>query len=80
MTCREFADFIADYLSGELPPDSWASFERHLRLCANCEKYLAGYEATVKLGKRAFADDDATLPPQVPEELVQAILTARKTC
>ena len=79
MTCREFADFIADYLSGELPADSLTSFEHHLRLCVNCQKYLAGYEATVKLGKRAFADDDADVPPQVPEELVQAILTARKT-
>lgn len=78
MTCREFADFIGDYLSGELPPDSRAAFEHHLRLCANCEKYLAGYEATVKLGKHAFADHDATVPPQVPEGLVQAILTARK--
>lgn len=80
VTCREFADFIADYLSGELPPDSCASFERHLRRCANCEKYLAGYEATVKLGKRAFADDNAAVPSQVPEELVQAILKARKSC
>jgi anti-sigma factor RsiW len=80
VTCREFADFIADYLSGELPPDSRASFEHHLLLCANCGKYLAGYEATVKLGKRAFADEDATVPPQVPEELVQAILRARSSC
>jgi anti-sigma factor RsiW len=79
VTCREFADFIADYLSGELPADSLASFERHLRLCVNCQKYLAGYEATVKLGKRGFADDDADVPPQVPAELVQAILAARKT-
>ncbi len=78
MTCREFADFIADYLSGELPPDSRAAFEHHLRLCANCERYLTGYKETVKLGKRAFADADAAVPPEVPEELVQAILRARR--
>jgi len=78
VTCREFADFIADYLSGDLPPDSRSQFERHLELCANCRTYLAGYEETVKLGTRVFADDQATVPPQVPEELVQAILTARK--
>jgi anti-sigma factor RsiW len=77
MTCREFADFIADYLTGELPPDSRSAFEQHLRLCVNCQKYLAGYEATVKLGKRAFAEDDALVPEQVPEELVQAILRAK---
>jgi anti-sigma factor RsiW len=78
VTCREFADFMADYLSGELPQDSRVAFEHHLRICANCQKYLAGYEATVKLGRRAFADDDAAVPAQVPEELVQAILAARK--
>jgi anti-sigma factor RsiW len=79
VTCREFAEFIADYLSGELPPDRRAAFERHLGLCVNCQKYLAGYEETVKLGKRVFADDDAAVPRQVPEELVQAILAARRT-
>ena len=78
MTCREFADFMAEYVAGELTPDSRAAFEHHLRLCANCQRYLAGYEETMKLGKRAFADDDAAVPPQVPEELVQAILIARR--
>ncbi len=79
MTCREFAEFMADYLSGELPTDRRAAFERHLGLCVNCRKYLAGYEETVKLGQRAFEDDDAAVPPDVPEELVQAILRARST-
>ena len=32
---------------------------------------------TVKLGKRAFEDDDANVPSQMPEELVKAILAAR---
>jgi anti-sigma factor RsiW len=77
MTCREFADFIADYLSGELAQDRRSAFDEHLRLCVNCQKYLAGYEETVKLGRRAFADADAVVPPQVPEELVQAILRAK---
>ena len=77
MTCREFADFMADYLSDELPQDRRSAFEHHLRLCVNCQKYLAGYQETVKLGRRAFADGDALVPPQVPEELVQAILRAK---
>ncbi len=76
ITCREFADFMADYLSGELPQDRRSAFEEHLRLCVNCQKYLAGYKETIRLGKRAFADDDAALPPHVPRDLVRAILTA----
>ena len=78
MTCREFADFMMDYLSGELSADSRAEFEYHLSLCVNCQKYLTSYEETVKLGKRAFDDDGAALPGDVPEELVKAILDARR--
>jgi anti-sigma factor RsiW len=77
VTCRELADFIADYLAGELPPASNATFEHHLDLCTNCRRYLTSYEETVKLGKRAFDDEDALVPPEVPEQLVQAILAAR---
>jgi anti-sigma factor RsiW len=77
MTCREFADFMADYLSGELAAETRAVFDEHLRVCANCKRYLAGYEETIKLGKRAFADAGAAVPDHVPEELVQAILRAK---
>lgn len=77
MTCREFADFIADYMTGELTPAVQAAFERHLDVCINCRRFLKSYEETVKLGKRAFDDEDALLPAVVPEELVQAILAAR---
>ena len=77
MTCREFADFIMGYVSGELSSESRAEFEHHLNLCSNCRRYLASYQETVKLGKRAFEDDDANVPSQVPEELVKAILAAR---
>ena len=77
MTCREFADFMADYLSGELPADTQAAFDHHLTLCVNCQRYLTGYRETVALGKRGFEDDDATLPADVPEQLVHAILSAR---
>ena len=77
MTCREFADFMMDYLSGELSSESRAEFDHHLSVCSNCRRYLASYQETVKLGKRAFEDDDANVPAQVPDELVKAILAAR---
>jgi anti-sigma factor RsiW len=77
VTCREFADFMMDYLSDELSTESRAAFEYHLSLCTNCRRYLASYRETIKLGKRAFEDVDAEVPSQVPEELVKAILAAR---
>jgi anti-sigma factor RsiW len=78
VTCREFADFMMDYLSNELPAESRAQFEYHLSLCVNCRKYLRSYEETVKLGKRAFDDEDSALPADVPNDLVKAILAARR--
>ena len=79
MTCREFADFMMDYLSGDLASEQRAHFEHHLSLCTNCRKYLTSYQETVKLGKRAFDDGAAALPPDVPEELVKAIRAARRS-
>ena len=78
MTCRELAEFIADYLVGELAADVRDRFEQHLAVCPNCQKYLRSYTETTTLGKRAF-DDDSPLPSTVPEELIQAILAARGT-
>ena len=77
MTCREFADFMDDYLGNELGAEVRASFEHHLTLCANCRRYLDGYTATIELGRHAFDDLDVAVPSDVPEELVQAILDAR---
>ena len=78
MTCRELADFVADYISGELQAEARVEFDRHLSACPNCRNYLFGYRATIALGRRAFDEDDAHLPPDVPEDLVKAILAARK--
>ena len=78
MTCREFASFISDFLVGELPRADRLQFERHLAACPNCERYLAQYRETIAAGRAAFADPDGELPPEVPEELVRAILAARQ--
>ena len=76
MTCREVADFLADYLSGALADDLRAQFDRHLTLCSNCRAYLATYRATVELGRRAFAAPDADAKDEVPAEFVNAIMKA----
>ena len=79
MTCREFAEFIADFLDGDLPAIEREQFQRHLALCVNCARYLESYRQSMTLGKRAFDDDDAALPGDVPEDLVQAILSTRRS-
>jgi anti-sigma factor RsiW len=78
ITCRELVDFLNDYLDGALPPRRRAEFERHLEACPECVSYLESYRETIRLGKRAFATDAKALPADVPEELVKAILAARR--
>lgn len=77
MTCKDFASFILDYLEHELDGTTRATFEKHLIVCPNCVRYLANYEATIAAGREAFREPAALLPPDVPEDLVRAILAAR---
>jgi anti-sigma factor RsiW len=78
ITCREFVEFLAHYLAGDLPPESLAEFEFHLTDCPDCASYLKSYEAIVRLGKEAFADLAASVPAEVPEELIAGVLAARR--
>jgi anti-sigma factor RsiW len=79
VTCREFADFIADFFDDGLPAAERQAFERHLARCQNCARYLDGYRQTVALGKQAFANADGSLPSEVPDELVDGIIRARRS-
>jgi len=78
LTCRACADFLADYLSGELDAEVRASFEVHLDRCGNCRTYLEQYAAVIKAGQKACARENEQAAGALPEELVRAILEARK--
>lgn len=78
LSCREIADFLMAYEDGELSEAVRGEFDAHLAVCPDCVAYLASYRATVALGKRAFADEDAAAADEVPEELVEAVLAARR--
>lgn len=77
MTCREFADFMMDYIAGELPAESRALFERHLSRCPKCPQYFEQYRATLAAGKSAFNSPEEDVPGDVPEDLIQAILAVK---
>jgi anti-sigma factor RsiW len=78
MTCREFIEFLREYRDGELSPGRRRTFDAHLAECPWCVAYLQNYEQAIRLGKAAYAEPDAPVPAEVPEELVRAILAARR--
>ncbi|MCI0738301.1 MAG: zf-HC2 domain-containing protein [Gemmataceae bacterium] len=77
MTCQEVADFLMEYLNGELAQQQRAVFEEHLGVCPDCVAYLQSYEITVKAvqGTRSPTNDPQL--SEIPEDLVRAILAAR---
>jgi anti-sigma factor RsiW len=77
VTCRECAEFLSDYLDGELDLPVLQVFEHHLSLCPNCVTYLEQFKATIVAGRIAFADE-VDAGAAAPEDLVRAILAARR--
>jgi hypothetical protein len=78
ITCRELLDFLYLYLENELPEDRRGEFDRHLAVCEPCRAYIRQYEETIRLGRSAVADPGAPSAADAPEELVQAVLKARR--
>jgi anti-sigma factor RsiW len=76
VTCRELADLLMAYLDGELDASLRRRFDEHLAECAECVRALREYQATVRAGQLAYADEP---PVDVPEDLVKAILTGHAT-
>jgi anti-sigma factor RsiW len=79
MNCREFTEFLHEYLFGNLPAEEREEFEKHLAECPWCVAYLDSYRKTMELEQAAFAGpEDGPPPGDAPEELIQAILQAHR--
>jgi anti-sigma factor RsiW len=78
MTCREFTDFLLDYVAGTLPAAERAAFVEHLGECEDCVTYLRNYEETIRIGKAVCKEEHDAVGDDVPEELVAAVLAARQ--
>lgn len=75
-TCRECIEFLDEYLAGELPEAQRATFEIHLKKCPPCERYLKSYEDAIRIARECMCQKSAC--DDMPDELVAAILAARK--
>jgi predicted anti-sigma-YlaC factor YlaD len=79
LTCRECSEFLADYRDGTLDAQVRATFELHLDRCRNCREYLTQYEASITITRTVCQKEDQDASKGFPEELVKAILAARRT-
>lgn len=78
VTCREFEDFVLDYLDGNLPASQRRVFDMHLRMCRECREYLAAYKRTMELSRMALDRPPTVVMDEVPEDLIKAVLDARQ--
>lgn len=75
LSCREIIDYVMAYLDGELPERERAIFDAHLTICPECLSYVDTYKQSTALAKQALTTTGAT---PIPDDLVRAILAARK--
>ena len=70
ITCRQLAELLIDFVSGELPDDQRQHIERHLRNCPPCVTYLETYQLTIKLTRQLPCEP---MPPQLVQRLRAAL-------
>ena len=78
ITCKEFEDFVQRHLDGELSDKQRSTFEWHLSLCRECREYLAAYKHAIEITDAVLTPVKSPIPDEVPEDLIKAILEARK--
>jgi len=78
LTCKEFDDFMVDYLDEDLPV--WQKFMcwLHVKMCRECAHFVQKYQRSIALGKAAYDTPDGPVPDSVPEELIKAALAHRE--
>lgn len=78
LTCKEFDDFMVDYLDGTLPIGQKISCWLHVKMCRECAYFVRQYRKAIAVGRAAFDEPEAQIPDSVPEELIRAALAHRK--
>lgn len=70
--CQDLVEVVTDYLEGAMDPSTRARFDRHLRRCDGCDRYLAQIRRTVELTGRLSVDDVDALGPEASDRLLDA--------
>jgi len=55
LVCQDAVELVTDYLEGALGRRARRRFERHLRGCVNCSRYLEQIRTTIRIAGRVEA-------------------------
>ena len=78
LTCKQFDEFMVDFLEHDLPFRQKLGCWLHLKMCRDCTQFVREYRQTIALGKQAFDDPNDPVPESVPDELIDAALAHRR--
>jgi anti-sigma factor RsiW len=68
--CRQLANLLYEFVSGELPDDRRALLEEHLRVCPPCLVYVETYRVTIRLSQRL---PQVPMPPELERRLREVL-------
>src|SRR5262249_5055547 len=77
VVCIQFVEIVTDYMEGTMPAADRVRFERHLRACPHCARYLAQLRLTIDLTGRLTVGDVESLPPSARSDLFAAFRAYR---
>lgn len=68
LACQQAVELVTDYLEGALSRRQRRRFERHLRGCDNCTRYLEQIRAAVRLTRQIAPEP---LDPATRDDLIE---------
>ena len=75
MSCREMAEYLSDYLDGELSTSLSAVIEAHRGECPPCRAFVRTLEKSVGLVR---AQPREPLPPGLKKKLLEALRRSQR--
>lgn len=79
LNCKQFVDFLDEYVAGGQPESARKAFEEHIQRCPPCLDFLKAYRETIETSRKACCCEEKEISrDKVPQVLIDAILTARK--
>ena len=74
LTCKEFVEWVTDYLEDKLSPEDRMRFDAHLAQCSACPNYLQQMRTTIQtMGKLSTTLTEVT--PKAKRDLLNVFAT-----